>query len=280
MGEQPRTIELGSATITIFNVGELAFDVGASLNVTRDEWYPIYGSVLENASPVALQCILVQLPGTTVLVDAGEVDWPIAATPGESPNATTNLLKQLAAAGIDAATIDHVVVTHAHGDHYNSATVLRDGKYTPSFPRARYYLGRADWQRPEVQKNLQDPESMDSSTLGVLNREGRLELIDAEQSLAPGVQIIPTPGETPGHLILRIQENGQTLYCLGDLYHHVVEVEHPAWAVTWADLETIQASRQSLVAKALPEQALLVATHILGAGRLAQTDTGVRWIVV
>ena len=63
---------------------------------------------------------------------------------------------------------------------------------------------------------------------------------------------------------------GQTLYCLGDLFHHPVEVEQPAWTVKWADAYTDLARRQWLIQAALQENALLVAAH-MPVGRIEGT---------
>jgi len=40
--------------------------------------------------------------------------------------------------------------------------------------------------------------------------------------------------------------DNQTLYALGDLYHHPIEIEHPSWHVRWADPATTLASRRAL----------------------------------
>lgn len=89
--------------------------------------------------------------------------------------------------------------------------------------------------------------------------------------------MIAAPGETPGHQIVRVHSQGQTLYCLGDLYHHVVEVEQPGWGVKWSDIATAQASRQRFAQQALAEDALLIATHIWGVGRLQPDGDSVIW---
>jgi hypothetical protein len=39
-----------------------------------------------------------------------------------------------------------------------------------------------------------------------------------------------TPGETPGHLIVRVESDGQRCYLVGDLLHHGCEVVHLDWA--------------------------------------------------
>ena len=91
------------------------------------------------------------------------------------------------------------------------------------------------------------------------------------------MRVIATPGETPGHQIVRAGGDGQMLYFLGDLYHHVVEVEHPTWMMRWNDVEANCRSRQALTGAALREQALLFATHIPTVGRLRATASGVAW---
>jgi glyoxylase-like metal-dependent hydrolase (beta-lactamase superfamily II) len=113
-----------------------------------------------------------------------------------------------------------------------------------------------------------------------LNEEGLLRPVDDETILNDDVRIIPMPGETPGHQIVRVASGGQTLHCVGDLYHHPLEVEAPSCRVEWADATTTTASRAWLVEAAVSEEALLIATHIAGFGRLQPTASGVAWKAV
>ncbi|MFZ4660055.1 MAG: hypothetical protein ACOYNY_23800, partial [Caldilineaceae bacterium] len=153
----------------------------------------------------------------------------------------------------------------------------RNGHLAPVFPNARLHLGRGDWERKENQDALQKPDSLESQTFGVYHQLGRLVLDEGVSDLGHGVQIIAAPGETPGHQIVRVNSQGKTLYLLGDLYHHVVEVEQDGWGVKWSDIPTAQASRRTFAQRALVEDALLIATHIWGVGHLQTTDDGVRW---
>src|SRR5262249_39214183 len=185
---------------------------------------------------------------------------------------------QLATLGVGVEDVQHVVITHAHWDHYAGTTALRGGGYEPTFPGARCYLGRADWEREEMRTALQDAASLEAQTLGVLDAHGLLVPVEGDQPLAPGIEIRMAPGETPGHQIVRVASGGRTLYCLGDLFHSPVEVEHPDWMVSWAEPETTLASRKALIATALAEDALLVAAHIATVGRLERAGDSVRWI--
>ena len=260
MSDYPDAITLGAAVITRINVGDLRYGTG-------EDGHPAHIPVL---------CILIQLPGVNVLVDAGRHDLPPDspfAIPGYQP--PPDLIDQLAGLGVQADQIAHVIITHAHFDHFNGVTRMRSGRYEPGFPNARYYLGQADWT--DLQPELQQPNSLASRTLGVLQREGLLELVSAPRTLNEALQIIPAPGESPGHQIVRVQSEGQTLYCLGDIYHDTSEVKHPERMADWADRDQMQASRRALIAAALAENALLMATHIRTIGRFERTETGLVW---
>lgn len=282
MTSSARSFPLGAATVTVINAGNMILNLSEVLDVPESDWRPGYSAAFEEPLPFPSQSVHIALPGASVLVDAN--NYALAVPPG-SPYLLPNyqppptLIAQLLEKGIHPEAITHLIITHAHFDHYAGITIERDGRYLPSFPNARCYLGRADWEHPETQADLRDPNSMDSHTFGVLQQQGLLELVEGERQLTPAVQIIPAPGESPGHQVVRVHSEGQTLYCIGDLFHHAVEVEQPAWMATWADPGTNLASRRTLVQSALAENAMLVAAH-MPVGRLERTPSGVRWVEV
>jgi glyoxylase-like metal-dependent hydrolase (beta-lactamase superfamily II) len=271
MAEYLHSIRVGAATVTAINIGDMRFRMDDWFVVPEAERPPYFAEWL----PFPIQCVHIASPGLSVLIDASvydvEPDSP-HAIPGYRP--PPDLLAALAEAGVRPEAIDHVVITHIHHDHINGLTRQQDDGFTPCFPSARHHLGRADWE--QAQAALQKPESVESHTLGVLSRAGLLETLDRRHDLGV-VEIIPAPGESPGHQIVRVHSEGQTLYCLGDLYHHPIEVERQEWAAQWADADAIRASRRALVEAALAEDALLIATHIEGIGRLERAGPGVVW---
>lgn len=273
-----QTFLLGDATITVFNVGESRLSLAETLNVTEADWNPRYVNHFAEPARVPILCIHIALPGLTVLVDSGVYDFP-ADSPFAFPNYNPppGLPEQMVAAGLDLAAVDHLVITHAHGDHFNATTVERNGRLEPVFPKASLHLGRGDWERPETRATLQKPDSLESQTFGVYHQLGRLVADEGMTDLGHGVQIMAAPGETPGHQIVRVHSRGKTLYLLGDLYHHVVEVEQDGWGVKWSDIPTAQASRRTFAQRALTEDALLIATHIWGVGHLQPRGDGVVW---
>jgi glyoxylase-like metal-dependent hydrolase (beta-lactamase superfamily II) len=278
MAESMRTIHLGAATITIINVGDLQLNLAEDYRLAEKDWPPNSSVIFGQPLQIPIQNILIQTPETCVLVDASVYEFTPDSPffiPGYQP--PPGLLARLAEIGVKPDQIAHVVITHAHFDHYSGVTEQQDGGYEPCFPNARHYVGRADWEGADMQKALNDASSLASRTFAILQRENLLEPVSGNRNLTDGIQIIPAPGETPGHQIVRVSSDGQTCYCLGDLYHHPVEINHPEWMSYWANADDNRSSRQRLVDAALAENALLIATHIPTIGRLKRTASGVIW---
>lgn len=264
-------------TIHLFNTGEFLADLGEWFRVEPEDVPNV--AALQTLQRGMLQALVVDTADGVVLIDAplydenGEGMLPI---PGYVP--PLPLHEQLVTAGIAPERVDHVIITHAHADHFNGLTVEQDDEWQPVYPNAMHYLGQDDWNT--MQHKLYKSDSLESRTFGVLHRLGQLTLISDETEIVPGVTVIPAPGESAGHQIVRVALEEDVLYHIGDLIHHEVEIEQPEWACWWADQAQHQESRQRLLTRALAEDALLVASHIAGVGRLRQTDTGLRWLTV
>src|SRR5438105_12337840 len=173
----PSTILLGDATVTIINAGDMVIDMTEVLAVPESEWRPLYGSSLEGRRPFPSQSIHIALPGASILVDIN--DYALAKSLDSSyfqPNYSPppGVVEQLQAQGIHPEDITHLVITHAHFDHYTGTTMQLAGGYIPRFSNARVLLGRGDLDWSETQKALRDPDSLDSRTFGVLQKHGLL----------------------------------------------------------------------------------------------------------
>lgn len=276
-----KTMRVGAARVTILNAGDLRLHLAEEMAVPEVAWRPQYAELFERPSVCPSLSVYIEHQDVRALVDANDYratvtpDSPYALAGGYTP--PPPLPAQLASLGARPEDITHLVVTHAHWDHYAGATSPADGGYAPTFPQAACFLGAADWRDAELQAALQDSTSLESRTLGVLRERGALQLVEERQRIAEGIEILPAPGETPGHQIVRVQSEGETLYVVGDLFHHAVEVEHPDWMVTWADAETMLATRRWLLRDALAERALVIAAHITSPGRIERAGDGLRW---
>lgn len=276
-----RTFKVGDAKVSIINLGDFNFRLKDTNDVPENEWKPKYSDIFENSHPYPSQCFLVSFPHLSLLVDAG--DYARFASVDQEhviPNykPPPGLVDQLREAGVSRGHVNYVVITHAHYDHYSGVTMKgQDGRNIPTFPGARHLLGKQDFDLQETQSALRDPNSEDSQTIGVLLRSGLLELVPEGRELSDQIEIIAAPGETPGHKIVKISSGRETLYCVGDLFHHAIEVEHPKWMAKWDNRETNLRSRMRLIETALKESAFIAPAH-MSLGRLEREGSVVKYV--
>jgi glyoxylase-like metal-dependent hydrolase (beta-lactamase superfamily II) len=170
-------------------------------------------------------CFLVRTGSRTVLIDAGigpelRDDGPRRLLVGGQ------LPLGLRAAGVDPADIDDVVCTHLHADHCGW---LFDGAARPMFPRARIWFGAGDWDHFVLNP---DAWMFDHIRQGLTDADAagdRLRPVTGDQPVAPGVDLIMTPGHTPGHLSVVISSRGQRALLLGDAITCPVQLDEPSW---------------------------------------------------
>jgi glyoxylase-like metal-dependent hydrolase (beta-lactamase superfamily II) len=197
--------------ITSLNIGPVRADL--SKWYTLPPGHPDAGRVDE----VATLNYHIALPGRSVLVDATAYEFSPEMSDLVVPGFSgPSLLEQLDAAGIEAAGISDVIITHAHFDHYNALTHQVEGRDLLAFPNARHYLSAHDWQ-PETFTELEE------RTLALVQQQGLLTQVEGVFDLGDGLTILPAPGETPGHQILLVQKGEFEAYFIGDLYHHYLE---------------------------------------------------------
>lgn len=276
------TRQVGDATITVVADGEMLWE--PRFPVPEAEWR----AALPDADAqgriwIGLNVVLVRLGEALVVIDPG-CDAPDSAWQSTLPQLwpnwpirrTAGLAVALAGLGIDPAAVTHVVITHPHGDHYPGVCREEGGDLVARFPNAQHFMGRADWEGNPYRT---DPESH-VRRLGVIDDLRLLHLIDADTEIAPGVTVLPAPGESPGHVVVRIETGAAPVYVLGDLVHHGVEVAHPTWNPPHADHEPLLASRERFYPLLADESAHALYAHepFPSWGRIVRAEDGYRWV--
>lgn len=270
---------VGEATVTAINEGMMPWK--PELTVPAAEWQSAIEVGPGGTLPIDTHVVLVQIGGAAILIDTGlddpgstwEERW-LAEWPGSTR--TPGVVQGLASLGLRPEDITHVLITHAHFDHIVGLTVERDGRLVPRYPNARVYLGRGDWEK---NSELADPNSDLARRLRTIEQHGLLELVDGEREIVPGVTMLPAPGESPGHMVVRVASNGDEFYAVGDLFHHASEVSHLDWLVPWADQADMRASRQQLIDRVASTDAVVMFTHEAFPpwGRIVRAEDGYRW---
>ena len=98
---------------------------------------------------LCFQSYVVKTPHHTILVDSCIGNDKPRPRPKWNMKTDDTYLRGLSAAGFAVEDIDFVMCTHLHVDHVGWNTRLLDGRWVPTFPNARYLMGREEYRHFE-----------------------------------------------------------------------------------------------------------------------------------
>jgi glyoxylase-like metal-dependent hydrolase (beta-lactamase superfamily II) len=193
-------------------------------------------------------------------------------------NLQTSFLDDLRDAGCEPESVDTVVCTHLHVDHVGWNTRWVDGRWEPTFAKARYLIGRSEWEHWRDDDDADNQAVLADSVRPVFDA-GRVDLVESDHRICDEIRLEPTPGHTPGHVAVRISSRGEEAVITGDLMHHPCQIARPEWcAVVDSDREQALATRRAFLARHADQPILVIGTHFAGptAGHLVRDGKSYR----
>jgi glyoxylase-like metal-dependent hydrolase (beta-lactamase superfamily II) len=186
----------------------------------------------------------------------------------------TPYLQLLREAGAEPEDIDFVLCTHLHSDHIGWNTMLRDGRWVPTFPNAKYLFSRTETEwgdprhNPAAAGDLMRANGYLDSVLPVIEA-GQAELIQGSFGIGDTLLVEPAPGHTRGHVILRLDtRDGNAVFC-GDALHHPLQIYAPHWNSAFCELPSeARVTRRRILEHCARQGALLFPIHF-GAPHVA-----------
>lgn len=254
-------LTVGPYSLSLLETCRFALDGGAMFGVVpRTLWQKAYAMPDDrNRIPMAAKVLLLRSLDRTILVDTGNCPWmseklrDIYDIRFEDHSLESSLAKH----GVTAADVTDVVLTHLHFDHAGGA-VLENGD--PRFPNARYYVQQQqlDWARKPTEK---DRASFMAEMFEPLVSAGRVDTLDGNGQVLPGIYVEPVFGHTQAMQTVRISDGHTTVLFPADLMPTSAHITVPyGMAYDNFPLTTIEEKR-SILARIMEEQWIVIFEH-------------------
>jgi len=204
---------IGDIVVTAISDGHVDASYEMMRDISPSEAEGILRGSFQFAPPrISVNCFVVDSAGRTALVDTGS---------GISMGDQLGKLPQnLALAGIPAAAVDTVILTHMHPDHSNG---LASAAGEAHFPNADLVVSETDvahWHDDAAMgaASARHRERFFKAARGQIKPYWHRRR-DAVGEVFPGVFAMPLPGHTPGHTGYTISSGGDSLLIWGDIVH-------------------------------------------------------------
>jgi glyoxylase-like metal-dependent hydrolase (beta-lactamase superfamily II) len=198
------------------------------------------------------------------------------------------LMTNLAAAGIDPAAIDNVLISHYHGDHING--LLKADK-SLAFPNAevlvpanehQFYMDDGNMSRAPKGRITEVFENARRVMSGEVLK--RLRTYAWDKDVIPGVLAVGTPGHTPGHSSHVVSSGSSKVYVQADVTHApFLFARHPGWHAYYdQDPVLAETTRRKVYDMLVTEKMMVQGFHypFPSAGHVEKSGTGYREVLV
>ncbi len=225
------------------------------------------------------QSYVVRTPHHTILVDSciGN-DKPRPARPQWNMKTDHRFMKGLAAAGFRVEDIDFVMCTHLHVDHVGWNTRLENGRWVPTFPKARYVFSETEYKHWAGEHAKTPVAPFGDSVLPIMEAK-RAELVRDDHQLGDHVRLMPTPGHTPGHVAIAFGRGRDDAVMPGDLMHSPLQARYPELSPRFdTDMAQSAKTRRSFLERYCDTSTLCCTAHFPSpsVGRIKRWDDGFR----
>lgn len=219
-------MKIGNYNIKVIHAGFFGLDGGAMFGIIpKPLWSKNNPADEVNRIKLATRLLLLQSEDKNILIDTGMGDkWDDKSKNIYSiQQENKSLLKSLSEENIKPEAITDVILTHLHFDHTGGSTVLENGKLSPTFPNANYYVQKKNYEWA-INPTDRDKGSYIKDNFVPLVKEGVLKFIDDDNHFDEDISFIIINGHTFSQQLIKVSDASNTLlYCcdLFPTYSHI-----------------------------------------------------------
>lgn len=256
-------MKLGAFELEILSDGVFSLDGGQMFGVVpKVLWEKRMPADSKNRIRLGLTCVLVRTGKHTVVIETGigeKYDSKFADI--YDIRHTSTLPGELKARGVGLDDVDIVINSHLHFDHCGWNTKREGDKIVPTFPRAKYFVQRGEWEHA-LKPTERDRASYIDEFFHAAEKQ--TELLEGDGEIIPGIRVEVMPGHTRHLQCVHIESQGASACFISDLVPTSAHLPYP-WIMSFDlyPLETL-ASRHTLLPRLIERQTLVIFPHDAG----------------
>lgn len=289
--QKPRLVTFPSGYIK-FKIGKLEMLVVTDGHILIQPAQPIFAPginslkvkealadnfILDDAVDAAINILVIKQEKRTIIIDTGS-----GAAIGDQAG---RFLKNLISAGISAEEITDVFVTHLHVDHIGGILDV-DGKLV--FKNAVYHLSQKEYnfwmsKHPDFSKSKSKNSNETSIVLArntISAIQDKLKLYNFGETLFDCLTPHLAEGHTPGHPLLKIVSDNESITHIVDTVHTTLLLSHPEWGTEWdIDFNKGVSTRNQILKEQSMLKSLTMSCHLPwpGLGYIIKKGDGYSW---
>jgi glyoxylase-like metal-dependent hydrolase (beta-lactamase superfamily II) len=253
--------KVGDYECTSINDGARSFPMPEKFltNVAKDEAAADAAYMPKGMVTVRFTPQLINIGSKLILIDSGNGAGNLEPSKG----AAGRTLQNLAAAGVEAKSIDIVILSHLHPDHTNGIRAADGGL---AFPNAEIMVPAKDWEFWTSDDNTakaQSNEMMKNYFANVKKTfagiESKVTRYDWDKEIAPGITSIATPG----HTSFAVASGSAKVLIQSDVTNiPELFLRNPDWHIVFdVDADLAQQTRHKFYEMGAAEKATVVGFH-------------------
>ncbi len=248
-------MKIGKYELHIIESGTFALDGGAMFGIIpKPLWVKTSPSDEANRITLATRNLLLVSSNKKILVDTGMGnDWDGKSREIYQINQNGNSIdKSLSKLNLNRDNITDVILTHLHFDHTGGSLKNENGKLTPAFPNAKYYVQKQNYNWG-MNPSDRDKGSYIKDKFHPLIEHGVLNLLDSVKNFDDEIEFIIVNGHTVGQQLLKVSDSSATLLYCADLFPTMSHIRIPyVMGYDIQPLETVK-EKKMILPKAVEE---------------------------
>src|SRR6202051_881604 len=250
---------IGDIVVTAISDGYLDSTLDVMRNVDLEKARQILQDAFRPARRTSVNTFLIHSKGRRAIIDTGSGNY-LQPTAGF-------VQRNLAAAGIEAKSIDTVLLTHMHPDHSAGLTDMSNGQLL--FPNAELVMHENELPYWFDDGAMAKADERSRKLYFLAGREQGAPYKNStrlfrEGEVFPGVTAVPSVGHTPGHTAYLVASSNDQLMIWGDTVHvPEVQIAIPEAGMAFdTDLAAAAAARKRMFDRVSADGVLIAGMHL------------------